>query len=467
MSGGIQIIKKIYLKNFRSIYEDTIEFQPLTVIVGANNTGKSNLIKSLEFIGNVSRYGLERSVREKGGYLQLVPKSMNYDLSTKDPLIISIDFILPPGPDDTDQQKRLTCSYELEIRARSKKLWKTGLVLNKEKLTLHDILWVGSKYRNSDKPYKNKSSISITNIKNKSKIIIDLKPNFTNLNKELFFEWLFSGNKPDFIKEFKKTSLTKKQEVFTNFIERLIQSTKNTSPSSGVKPNEAIFQTVLSDMCTHFNVVKNQLSGIKRYDLLIKELRTEQVISSEYILEKHGSNLPSVIDYLSKNKKESWSRIIETITEISPLIQQVNQSTLSSGKEFLHFKEVFKGRKIESWESSDGSLRALGILAAMESQEEYNTVLIEEPEIGLHPWAIKPLIDHIRYIIKKKNVQVILTTHSDQILENVKRDEVLICSRSLEEGTKFKKINEISPISNKDMVDIGKIWKKGLLGGVP
>jgi len=63
------MINKIQLRNFRSIKNESIELSPLTVIVGANNTGKSNLIKALEFVGDIAGIGLHKAVIQRGGFL--------------------------------------------------------------------------------------------------------------------------------------------------------------------------------------------------------------------------------------------------------------------------------------------------------------------------------------------------------------------------------------------------------------
>ncbi|MDW5564143.1 MAG: AAA family ATPase [Methanomassiliicoccus sp.] len=79
------MIKRIYLNNFRSIKKNAdVTLTPLTVIVGANNSGKSNLIKAIDFIGNVSRDGLRTTVRRYGGFKEVLPKGIpDNDLTDK------------------------------------------------------------------------------------------------------------------------------------------------------------------------------------------------------------------------------------------------------------------------------------------------------------------------------------------------------------------------------------------------
>jgi len=210
------------------------------------------------------------------------------------------------------------------------------------------------------------------------------------------------------------------------------------------------------------------LSKINKYDFSIDNLKSEQSKSNSKILDSKGTNLPSVFQKIKEENLDSWKRILETLSTISPLIKNAYTREISQKeKQYIEFEEKFGGRPIESWESSDGTLRTLSILIALESQEPYGIVLLEEPEIGLHPWALKYLISFMRDVIERKKIQIILTTHSDQILENAKRDEILICSRTLEKGTYFQKIKDISPFPEEDMKDIGRKWRQGLIGGVP
>ncbi|MGB0388766.1 MAG: AAA family ATPase, partial [Ardenticatenaceae bacterium] len=122
---------------------------------------------------------------------------------------------------------------------------------------------------------------------------------------------------------------------------------------------------------------------------------------------------------------------------------------------------------IDSWELSGGTARALGILLALETHPEDGTLLIEEPEQSLHPWAIRAVMEHIREVACERNIQVILTTHSPMVLERVYPEEVRIVERSEQKGTIFKTIKEILPYSDIAMGEVGELWVHGLLGGVP
>src|ERR1051326_80247 len=62
------LISRISIENYKSIRELTLEPQELTVLIGANAAGKSNLAECFDFVSEVYRHGLEVAVARKGGY---------------------------------------------------------------------------------------------------------------------------------------------------------------------------------------------------------------------------------------------------------------------------------------------------------------------------------------------------------------------------------------------------------------
>jgi predicted ATP-dependent endonuclease of OLD family len=281
------------------------------------------------------------------------------------------------------------------------------------------------------------------------------------LNKEnnfLFVSWL--GFRDFFRINEKPLSVTNTKKIIKSLI-RIQKGGFKKSELPILSVNRAIF-----NFNSHFRKIINEVQSYGRYDLLINELRQEQSISSESTVSITGDNIPSVIKKFIKNNKEGWKRVLTTMSNISPYFSNVYSESLRAGKEYLVFKEVFGGRNIEAWESSDGTLRALAILISIETHRKGSTVLIEEPEHGLHPWAIKELMLHIRNVLEERNLQVIITTHSQQVLENIRKEELLITERD-EEGTKYSSVDQIIPGADISMGEVGELWTRGLLKGVP
>lgn len=463
------MISELKIKNFRSIKSADVNLTPLTIIIGANGSGKSNLVKALEFIAAIPAVGLNLAISRQGGREGILPKQIPLrDLGNH---TVNIDYKmrLPPPGGINENISYVDVNHNFNFSFKSS----SRVYVGDESLRFNNVLYIGECLRHKDlnpeidpssssHPLKN-SYFEIFNIGGRGSY--KLEPQISDENFNNFRTWLG-------LDRFSK--IIKCPVSLKNFLEsnnKSIKKRKTYITTSGPKINRGLFTDrrteTICEFSTEFQMFNDFLEGIKRYDLLLNELRREQAPSESPDLSKAGENLPAALRKLSTTNKKAYSRLKSTFEVIAPHIQMMRSRQLQTGSEFVEFIESKGGRGIESWETSDGSLRALAILVAVETAQNGETVVIEEPEQNLHPWAIRALIDHIREVIDDKYIQVIVTTHSEHVLERASAEEVLVASRSLEEGTTFKKVNEIVKKGDVCMGEVGKLWVKGLLGGVP
>lgn len=460
------MIKELKIRNFRSILNSSVKLEHLNVIVGANATGKSNLIKAIDFISDMAESGLQEAIYKRGGINEILPKQHKnvYDQE----IFIDLEFELEP-PDNWNERKLppLLVNYSIGFI----KTTRASLKIINESLKAKSILLL-AKYLELDLDEDKKKEFDIDKFtfeefhKSEIEFYRDSRQNIQfnlnfKLNKEnnfLFLSWL--GFRDFFRINEKPLTVGATKKIIKSLIS-IQKSGFKKSELPILSMNRAIF-----GFNSHFRKIINEVQSYGRYDLLINELRQEQSISSEATVSITGDNLPSVIKKFIKNNKKGWQRVLTTMSNISPYFANVYSESLRAGKEYLVFKEVFAGRNIEAWESSDGTLRALAILISIETHRNGSTVLIEEPEHGLHPWAIKELMSHIRTVLEERNLQVIITTHSQQVLENIRKEELLITERD-EEGTKYSSVDQIIPNAEISMGEVGELWTRGLLKGVP
>lgn len=483
------MINCIKVENFRSILKCSLELNPLNVIVGANATGKSNLIKAIEFISDCAYTSLKEASDKGGGFSELVPKRLK---NFKDTLIsfdISLDME-PPKNWIKYNLPKLKVDYHLVLKRGTK----NSTNIKEEKLTIfeplllskflkeeYDILNdfdIADEADSTEDKINNKKLFDLDSLLNSKLIIyrdrkskIKVSTNFENTeeNWRLFSFWL--GIDDFFYTKLKEENIT--IHLLENIVPLLLEDKSSSYSSNSVinKKQELILnrKSPLSGFSIHFKKIVNAFSHFNKYDLFLNELRCEQLVSNSTLVNTEGNNLPSVVKYLSSNKKKKngWERVITTLSNITPYFVNVENKTLRAGKEYLLFSEIFNGRNIESWESSDGILRALAILLALETHPSGSTIMIEEPEHGLHPWAIKEIINHMREVIRIRKLQIIITTHSPQVLENILPEELFIVERNELDGTSYFKIRDFLPQSDIIMEEIGGLWVKGLLNGVP
>jgi predicted ATPase len=91
-------------------------------------------------------------------------------------------------------------------------------------------------------------------------------------------------------------------------------------------------------------------------------------------------------------------------------------------------------------------------------------IIIDEPELGLHPFAISQLAALIRAAATKS--QVLLATQSVTLLDQFDASEVIVAERSNGEST-FARLDEAALVEWKQEYSLGELWLKNVLGGRP
>ncbi|WP_226596768.1 AAA family ATPase [Marinobacter nauticus] len=462
------MIKSLEIENFRSIYNEKVTFEPLTVLVGANGSGKSNLVKAIELISEIPRVGLQFSLSRQGGREGIVPKKVLLkDIGKTQTNIKYTKSLMPPdGVQERPEGILVEHDFSFSIKSSGR------IQVNKDVMKFYDVLFIAEALRRNEDQGQipddhccspNKDS-SVTIINKRNSMDFDAVPKIDSENIEYYLMWLGLGHfvgkmsSPRDLKNFLKDSLRRRR-----------QFSSSTTPRGRAASDELLTEpdvVTICDTAAQFLVFMSSLKDIRRYDLLLNELRREQSPSDKEELSKAGDNMPSALKNLELDKR-AFARLKSSFNIIAPHIVDVRMDSLKTGKEFVEFVEENSLRRVESWHSSDGSLRALAILAALECAEIGDVIIIEEPEQNLHPWAVRTLIDHIREVMEEKSIQVILTTHSEQVLERVNPNEVRIATRDVVCGTKFKRIDQLVDDDDLSMGDVGRMWVKGLLGGVP
>lgn len=95
------------------------------------------------------------------------------------------------------------------------------------------------------------------------------------------------------------------------------------------------------------------------------------------------------------------------------------------------------GRSISARSASDGTLRFLGEVVALLTSPKGSLVVLEEPDVGLHPARIRLLAELLEHVTSERGVQVIATTHSPTLLAHLSREslgDVIAFGRDAETG---------------------------------
>ena len=187
-------------------------------------------------------------------------------------------------------------------------------------------------------------------------------------------------------------------------------------------------------------------------------------------LESKGNNLASVLHRL-EGDEAIREEILDWIEMIVPGIEKIQtEQRRLDGNTALGFKEKGIKKLFPAHLISDGTMYALCLLVAVLDVPPVpgcGMTLIEEPERGLHPKAIRELIDLMRQQASPEN-PIWLTTHSESVVRALKLSELVLVDK-IDGRTTMKPADE-GKISQEDLAPLGldEVWLSNLLdGGIP
>lgn len=196
--------------------------------------------------------------------------------------------------------------------------------------------------------------------------------------------------------------------------------------------------TVLS-AAEEFRLVYDFLTGIRRYTLRPERLRALQDPDpgEGSVLLPDGSNAAAVlrrIKELGEQNGQAYGRICRLLGQIVPGTTSVEPKSVGR-KETLEFRQSVGQRydwRFDALNMSDGTLRALGILLAVYQPRPASLIAVEEPESTIHPAAAEVLMDIL--LDGAERSQVLITTHSPDILDNKRLSDRQIVAVESTEG---------------------------------
>lgn len=194
-----------------------------------------------------------------------------------------------------------------------------------------------------------------------------------------------------------------------------------------------------------------------------------QGINDNIELADDARNLAAFLYRLRETVPAAYQRIVKTVQMAAPYFNDfvLRPNPLNPEKISLEWKADGSDVPFIAAQLSDGTLRficlATLLLQPVELQPE--TILIDEPELGLHPYAIQLLAAMIKKAAKER--QIIVSTQSVELLNEFQAEDVLVVEHKYK-STTFKRVDEEKlAVWLEDDYTLGDLWKHNLLGGRP
>ncbi|MBW4628435.1 MAG: AAA family ATPase [Brasilonema octagenarum HA4186-MV1] len=198
---------------------------------------------------------------------------------------------------------------------------------------------------------------------------------------------------------------------------------------------------------------------------------------SAYIKQPHGindnaylrpdaRNLASFLYLLRDGYPASYQKIVKTIRLVAPFFGDFYLRPSPQNKEVIELEWFEQGQDIpfKAHLLSDGTLRFMCLATVFLQPEELQpeTILVDEPELGLHPYAITVLAS----LIRTTDRQVIVSTQSVELLNEFDASDVIVVDRDQGKSL-LRRLDKHDLEEWLEDYSLGELWKKNVLGGRP
>jgi len=190
-----------------------------------------------------------------------------------------------------------------------------------------------------------------------------------------------------------------------------------------------------------------------------------RVGDNEY-LRHDGSNLASFL-YMLKNTNEIAFNLIEgTIRSIAPYFKKFKLIPNKNMEGFisLEWEENDSDMYLDANNFSDGTIRFIALATLLLQPNPPKTIIIDEPELGLHPAAINKLGALIKRASLKS--QLIIATQSVSIVDCFTPEDIIVVNRKNGQSS-FERLNNNDYSGWLQRYSLGEVWEKNIIGGQP
>lgn len=201
-------------------------------------------------------------------------------------------------------------------------------------------------------------------------------------------------------------------------------------------------------------------------------IRQKCRVDDNWFLKHNAGNLAAMLYRLQQSAqqsdRDSYSQIVSTVRSVFPRFHdfQLEPDSVNSSYMMLNWREVNSAEIFGPHQLSDGTLRAMALttLLCLPDEALPSVIVIDEPELGLHPAATEIIADVVRQASTR--AQIILATQSMRLVNSFRPEDVdlIVCER--DDGP--SDIRRRSPIETDGWTDeytLGEVWESRAIGG--
>ncbi len=194
-------------------------------------------------------------------------------------------------------------------------------------------------------------------------------------------------------------------------------------------------------------------------------LRKQCDINDNQFLKPDGRNLPAFLYQLKIKEPIIYNRIEKIIQSVAPYIEKFMLEPDRLSEREIELRWIDKGdlnSNFSAYQLSDGTLRFIALTTLLMQPNPPEVIIIDEPELGLHPFAIGKLAGMIQSASNK--VQIILGTQSPGLISHFSPEDVIVMDKSIEENqTIFNRLSSKSLDKWLEEYTLGDLWERNII----
>ena len=178
-----------------------------------------------------------------------------------------------------------------------------------------------------------------------------------------------------------------------------------------------------------------------------------------------ASNLAPFLFRMKEKQPRNYQTIIEVVGLAAPFFHDFSfDRNEETGVIKWWWLQKGSDYKFHPSQISDGTLRFICLATALLQPNPPSTTLLDEPELGMHPYALTLLAGLIEKA--SKQTQVIVSTQSAALIDNFEPEDIVVVERQKGESI-FKRLNKDDLKVWLDDYSLGELWEMNMFGGRP
>lgn len=196
----------------------------------------------------------------------------------------------------------------------------------------------------------------------------------------------------------------------------------------------------------------------------LSPMRRSETVDDYKYLRFDGANIAPFLYNLKNEHEAVYKKIVDKIRLAAPFFEDFILEPGAKEKIKLLWHQKGSDYPMKPSHLSDGTIRFICLITALLQPDSPSTIIIDEPELGLHPYAIEILAELIQSASKR--MQIIISTQSPALVDNFNPEDIVVVNRK-DGASTFERLNERELSLWLEDYSLGDLWRKNVIAGGP